>query len=320
MNIGTNRRVILLCCTIALGAFPATAQLEIVDLTSPNIIGDSNLNGQPDDGPRVFTIAAKACNRSGTNSLRDLFVHVGDGTTPGSFPTATVPAGAPYLDEGYQLALLPGANPTRFEGKRNLGPGECIAFYFPVSYSVVDSDGDAVWGKSNTTDDDLPYTFTIWASATDTVTAGAESDTFLKTVTVRNEITANSNKVQPNPQGQARFSLDFPPADPGMVNLAALPLLTGPPPAVAPGETVTIYFENPTFGNPNQGFDLDGSPGPDYDLWFQPIGERYWNPSSFRLIKTQAYLFGTNCRAGGPTGSRELLKLLRLGRELVQLQ
>jgi hypothetical protein len=216
------------------------AQLEIVDLTSPNIIGDSNLNGQPDDGPRVFTIAAKACNRSGSNSLRDLFIHVGDGVTPGVFPVAVVPAGAPYQDEGYQLSLLPGANPTRFEGKRTLGPGECIAFYFPVSYSVVDSTGAAVWGKSNTTDDDLPYTFTIWGSATDTVTAGTETDSLPKTVTVRNEITANPNKVQPNPQGMTRYSLDFPPDDPGTVNLAALPLLTGPPPPIAPGETITI--------------------------------------------------------------------------------
>ena len=279
------------------------------DLTAPNIIGDSNLNGQPEDGPRAFTIAARVCNYTG-GPVTDLFVNVGDGTTAGAFPIATVPGSATYLDENYKLDLMPGANGTRFEGTQTLADGDCIPFYFPVQYKVVDSNGDALWGKSNTTADDLPLDFSIWGSATDaglmTVNAAQLDDT----VTIRNQITANPNKIQPNPNGETWYSLEYPtvaatragiPWDPDFADAppAGAVKLTDLPPPIAPGETITIYFRNPTFGNPNQGFDVATPVGPDTDFWFQPIGEAYWNPIAFRLVKVQAFHRGKGCNASG---------------------
>lgn len=262
---------------------PASAQLEIRDLTAPNLIGDSNVESGAGEGPVVFTIGAQACN-IGTNPLKDLFTFIGDGTTPGAFPVTVAPG--PDFSGSFAIALLGGESPSRFDGKTQLVPGQCITFYYQVEYPVVDASGNATWGKSNTDADDLALDFTIWGRATDTVDSTVFNVALPDTVTVRNEITANPNKIQPNPSGFTTFTPDDGAGGPG---------------TIAPGETITVTFHNATLGNPNQGFDADMDTFDDYDAWFQPIGEsfqdgsgnRYWDPNVFRLIRVEAHFGGS---------------------------
>lgn len=61
--------------------------LFVSDLTAPNLSADANKPAT--DGPRVFTIGAKATNAS-LNQLSDVVVYIGDGTTPGTFPITTM--------------------------------------------------------------------------------------------------------------------------------------------------------------------------------------------------------------------------------------
>ena len=287
MGKQSKPNAVTLACILALAltfmAVPAFGQLEFRDLTAPNLIGDSNVESGAGEGPDAFSIGAQACNIGG-NPLRDLFAFVGDGTTPGVFPV-TVASGDDFSGS-FAIAVMPGENPTRFEGKNQLAPGQCLTFYYQVEYPVVDAMGNAVWGKSNTPADDLALNFTIWGSATDTVTSTVFIDSLPDTVTVRNEITANPNKIQPNPGGFTTFS-----PDDGM----------GGPGTIAPGEFITVTFNNVTLGNPNQGFDADMDGNPDVDAWFQPIGEsfqdmsgnRYWDPSVFRLVRVDATFEGS---------------------------
>ena len=66
--------------------------LFIRDLTAPNLVGDSNVFSQPDQGPRVFTIGAEVCNPNLVR-LTDVVVYIGDGVTPGVFYTTTMSLG-----------------------------------------------------------------------------------------------------------------------------------------------------------------------------------------------------------------------------------
>jgi len=82
----------------------AAGALTITDLTAPNIIGDSNIESKAGEGPEVFTIGAEFCN-TGDDTLKDVFAYIGDGTTPGAFPTTVVPPGGDY-DGTFALNLL----------------------------------------------------------------------------------------------------------------------------------------------------------------------------------------------------------------------
>ncbi|HEX4958601.1 MAG TPA: T9SS type A sorting domain-containing protein, partial [Lacibacter sp.] len=60
--------------------------LFVNDITGPNLINDANL---PTSGPEVFTIGARITN-SGLSTLTNTVVNLGNGTTPGVFPTTTM--------------------------------------------------------------------------------------------------------------------------------------------------------------------------------------------------------------------------------------
>ena len=60
--------------------------IYLSDITAPNLVNDSN---SPSSAPSVFTIGAKIVNPS-LNTLTDVTVYIGNGTTAGTFPTTTM--------------------------------------------------------------------------------------------------------------------------------------------------------------------------------------------------------------------------------------
>ncbi len=60
--------------------------LHLVDLTASNLVNDSN---NPDSAPKVFTIGSKVSNPS-LNEITNVSIFLGDGTSPGVFPTTTM--------------------------------------------------------------------------------------------------------------------------------------------------------------------------------------------------------------------------------------
>jgi hypothetical protein len=61
---------------------------------------------------------------------------------------------------------------------------------------------------------------------------------------------------------------------------------------VLPGETVSITFNNATFGLVVGGFDENRDNAFDYDMWHQPVGSTDWWAASFRLINIESYVTG----------------------------
>jgi uncharacterized repeat protein (TIGR01451 family) len=121
------------------------------------------------------------------------------------------------------------------------------------------------WGDSVKPEDDLWLEFDIWATA-----AGGYSAGTTRRMTMRNEISAMANKIEPNGNPGGQWFNDTAPVQVGSV-------IT----------TVGIHYN---FGNVNQGFDNDGDFAPDYNAWAQPIGDPGFDPSCFRLIRTTGLL------------------------------
>ena len=137
---------------------------------------------------------------------------------------------------------------------------------------------DAVWGAPTDPGDDLYLYFDVWAKGTDRST---DPDTTkvadaTQKMTMRNEISANANKIEPNPDGDW-FNTD--------TNI------------VYPGDVITTNGVNYTFGNVNKGFDNDGDGNYDNNAWMQPFGAPSYDPSCFRLVRTTGTL--TVTRSGG---------------------
>ncbi len=220
-----------------------------------------------------------------------------DGTndTPGIYPARTVdgaftglhPALANATGSTYSFTHVGGrlgtADATRYMG--TLAAGECRVQYWHFTYPQCentttggrdlppcDTNDDPVWGDSVKPGDDLYLDFDVWAR-NDT---GSATDNKTWRMTMRNEISAMANKIEPNPDG---FWFNF----------------KGSP--IQPGDVITsngILYE---FGVINQGFDNDGNYTPDYNAWAQPIGDASYDPSCFRLIRTTGVL--TVTRSGG---------------------
>jgi hypothetical protein len=77
-----------------------------------------------------------------------------------------------------------------------IAPGHYTTVYWLISYPNVDKFGHAVWGPSVKPDDDLWLEYDVWAKA---VSAGTPREVVqTRRVTMRNEISAMANKIQPN--------------------------------------------------------------------------------------------------------------------------
>ena len=223
----------------------ATGTLEITSNTGPFVISDSN---DPANGPSVVTVEAQVCNTGGT-ALTDVEVKIGDGTTAGTFPTTTL-GGQSYnlilLDEDVNGDVSDG---TRFLG--SLAASECVTVFWMLKYP--------------TGIDDLDLDFTMWGTADDVGTQ--RTDSASDTVTVRDEISASSNKLNPGTR-------TITPAGPYFI-----------------GQTMEACYTNADFGI------IGNGPNPDKpnDFSFQPVGTSAFNPDIWQLVETSAELVSSKC-------------------------
>ncbi|MBN1977867.1 MAG: hypothetical protein JW918_10730 [Anaerolineae bacterium] len=279
----------------------AAGTLTVEIISAYNLVVDSNVGSTSTYAPSVATVAGRFCN-TGDDDLTNVQGYIGnyvDGSndTPGVYPARTVNAAFttehPALDNATGSAYsfthvggrLGAADATRFIG--TLAPDECVMQYWHFTYPQCELNADGsvdlppcdganspVWGESIKPGDDLWLDFDIWGSAYDgTITQIADET---RTMTMRNEISAMANKIEPNPDGRW-FNTEGN--------------------TVVPGDVITSNGILYTFGNVRHGFDNDGDYVPDYNAWAQPIGDTSYDPSCFRLIHTSGVL--TVTRGGG---------------------
>jgi hypothetical protein len=260
----------------------AAGTLEVTINASYNLVVDSNASSPSTYAPSVATVMGEFCN-TGDDILTDVWGYIGDyaSGTPGQYPqldsSTDLPSTHPLYDTGtYYFTHMGGAtslsDASRYIG--DLAAQQCVTQYWHFSYPQC-SESDRtppcsdlpLWGDSVKPDDDLSLNFDIWGTANDG--SGDIDDVQNWTMTMRNEISALANKIEPNPNGRW-FNTD---AD-----------------TVRPGEVITsngILYE---LGNINKGFDNDGDFAYDYNAWMQPIGDTSYDPSCFRLIRTSGVL------------------------------
>jgi hypothetical protein len=117
-------------------AGPTTLSLTL--LNDPYLLIDSN---NPASGPRV-AVAYATINNTGAATAHDVYMYIGNGTTPGTF--------APGSD-GNSLSVLGGvADATRFIV--DLAPGQSKTVYWMLTYPLEDGE---------------TYPMTIWAASAD---------------------------------------------------------------------------------------------------------------------------------------------------------
>jgi uncharacterized repeat protein (TIGR01451 family) len=134
----------LLVFMFPLPAFAACATTLALTITSsPNAPIDSN---DPPTGPLVTTVTAVITN-TGASTASNTYMHIGDGTTPGTFPTGT---------DGNSLSLLGGAaDATRY--LVDLAPGQSKTIYWMTTYPYP---ADAFHASQI-------YPYTVWADNAD---------------------------------------------------------------------------------------------------------------------------------------------------------
>ncbi|HKH43923.1 MAG TPA: SdrD B-like domain-containing protein [Thermoanaerobaculia bacterium] len=254
-----------------------------IQLNAPyNLIVDSNVCSPSTYAPQIATVGAGFCNY-GNAPLTDVVGSIGNYTshTPGVYPTrdsATAAADIALTSSclansgTYSLTHLGDlVDATRYIG--TLDVGECSWQYWSFSYprrTNPDTCGSPVWCATNDPNDDLWLPFDAWATSAQ----GSTANTTWR-VTMRNEISANANKIFPS--GGTWFN---------------------EPSTCFPGQTVVTNGINYRLGNVNFGFDNNGDGEPDYNAFLQPIGDPGWNPACFRLIRTSGQLT-INVSSGG---------------------
>jgi uncharacterized repeat protein (TIGR01451 family) len=254
--------------------------LRVEILAAYNLVVDSNVESPSTYAPSVATVAGRFCNESG-GALTDVQGFIGnyvDGTsdTPGLYPVRDSDNDQTFKDQHPHLANTGlyafthvGGRAGRADASRYVGslaPGECKVQYWHFTYprrANPDNTGVAVWGNTNDPNDDLWLEFDIWATS-----AGGYADNATWRATMRNEISAMANKIEP--QGGAWFNTN--------TN------------QVSPGDLITSNGVRYDLGNINKGFDNDGDGDYDYNLWLQPIGDPSYDPSCFRLVRTSGVL------------------------------
>jgi hypothetical protein len=257
----------------------ANAQTGLtVEILAPyNLVVDSNVSSPSTYAPSVATVAGKFCNTSGlpmTNVVGYIGNYDGASSTYGVYPE----------DSGSSLELihLGGLKGTE-DAARIIGDipaNECRVQYWHFTYpqcyggeappcATVPTHGGDV-DPSN----DLELDFDIWARVNGEAITTASNATW--TVTMRNEISAMANKIEPNPSGRW-FNTDTS--------------------TVRAGQLITTNGVRYTLGNVNKGFDNDADGDFDFNAWMQPVGDASYDPTCFRLVRTSGVL--TVTRSGG---------------------
>jgi uncharacterized repeat protein (TIGR01451 family) len=261
-----------------------SGDLTVDIIAGYNLVVDSNAGSPSTFAPSVATVVGRFCN-IGASTLTGVQGYIGDydggvSPKPGIYPardSSTFATDHPLYNTGwYTFTHLGGAlgtaDATRFVGA--LAPGECKVQYWHFTYPQCTNvggvpeappcSGNPVWGDSVKPEDDLWLQFDIWGEA-----PGGHSDDKRWTMTMRNEISAMANKIEPNPDGQW-FNTN---SD-----------------AVRPGDVITSNGILYNLGNVRHGFDNDGDYAPDYNAWMQPVGDAAYDPSCFRLIRSHGVL------------------------------
>jgi uncharacterized repeat protein (TIGR01451 family) len=274
--------------------------LSVDIISAYNLVVDSNVESPSTYAPSVATVIGEFCNTSSTTAITQVWGYIGDYTagTPGVYPSRAVnatfviehPALDNALGTGSYSLTHHGGSAGLTDASRYIGtiePGQCHYEYWHFTYPQceINPDGtpdyppcenDPAWGDSVKPDDDLWLNFDIWATGTSTTTLNAGET---REVTMRNEISAMANKIEPNGNPGGRW---FNTEDD----------------QVRAGDIITSNGVNYTLGNVRFGFDNDGDLVPDYNAWLQPIGDTGFDPACFRLIRTSGVLTVTS---GGGT-------------------
>ncbi len=249
----------------------AAGVLTIEIFAGYNYVVDSNVESPSTYAPSVATVGARFCN-DGNADLTDVQGFIGNYSagTPGLYP-ARDSGDAAFQTQHPHLAYTGIYSFTHIGGRAGLddasrylgtlAPGECKVQYWHMTYprrGNPDNTGDAVWGASNDPNDDLWLEYNVWA------TSAGVSVSSTRRATMRNEISAMANKIQP--QGGIWFNTNTS--------------------TVFPGDLITSNGVRYELGNINKGFDNDLDGDYDYNAWLQPIGDPNFDPTCFRLIRT----------------------------------
>ncbi|MCR4404489.1 MAG: hypothetical protein NUW06_04320 [Candidatus Acetothermia bacterium] len=144
------------------GHAQCTTTLDLRITSGPYLLVDSNKPGI--EGPMVVTVSAVITN-TGASPANDVYVHIGNGVTPGTFPAGS---------DGKRLAMLDGiGDATRYIV--DLAAGESKTIFWQLTYPPT----------FNQT-----YGFTVWADNE----AGCFA-TDSETVMTRSALTASANKL-----------------------------------------------------------------------------------------------------------------------------
>jgi uncharacterized repeat protein (TIGR01451 family) len=164
------------CASPLYTAYPlSTTTLSLTLLNDPYLLVDSNL---PASGPQV-AVAYATIRNAGAATARDVYIYIGDGTTPGTF--------APGSD-GQKLSMLGSvADATRFIV--SLAPGESKTAYWMLKYPLTDA---------------KTYPTTIWATSIDSAPVqGSHTYTTQKTISAAANKMLGTVTLDP-PDGQIR--------------------------------------------------------------------------------------------------------------------
>ena len=143
-------------------ACPTTIDVNIT--SGPYLLVDSNKPGV--EGPMVATVSAVVSNTGATGTAENIYVYIGNGTTPGSFNMGD--------DGSTQLALLGGTpDATRYIG--NIEAGQSKTVFWQLEYPTTY---------------DVSYPFSVWADNEDG--CSATDDGNLQT---RSALSARANRM-----------------------------------------------------------------------------------------------------------------------------
>ena len=253
--------------------------LKMEVITAYNFVVDSNVESPSSVSPSAAHLGVKFTN-TGATPLTNLRISIGTLTnaatssgTPSVFPSRTV-AEATY--GGTFRLQLPGGAVDAVRDIPTLAPGQSLVQYFFVTYPLKDGSGKSVTGAANVTADDLWLNYDIWASALEGATTRRVDQR--SKVTMRNEISAMANKIEPNTTAAVPDEY-----------LNAIQAALGWRPSTAtprvPGAIVKegIWYN---LGNVGAGFDNNGDGVPDRNAWMQPVGmPGSYDSTALRLIK-----------------------------------
>ena len=300
---------LLVVFAIPIACFSAQTDgaLRVEIICAYNFVVDSNAGTPSSHAPKSAYVGAVFHN-DGSVALTDLIARIGNynggvNSTPGIYPqrvqsglTGPLNGGAFALThEGGSAGL---ADATRYIA--SIPAGGSVAVYWLVGYPQLDVNGIPTWGTSVKPDDDLWLQYDVWA------TAKAESSTcavdVTRTVTMRNEISAEANKIYPNgankvPEYYKELLNQYVPSWTNAYNDGSVGTIIS---------TEGIWYD---LGNVGEGFDNNGDMVPDHNAWMQPVGDpSVFDAGAFRLVNTYAMVV-VKLKTGGEqvlTGQNQL--------------